>query len=279
MFSKKTVMIIGLIIMIVANIVALSITSRYPSHEYGRLSIFIIAPFQAALSNSLKFFESVWNNYFNLISVSKENKMLKKALSNAVERNNFCYESELSNIRLRHLLNFKKILTDEVIAAEVIGKDPSAWFQTIIIDKGNADGILRGLPVVVPEGIAGQVTEVAAHYSKVLLITDGNSAVDTLVQRTRARGLVQGGRSGLCILKYVLRKDDVTPRDTVVTSGLDGVFPKGLRIGYVSKVIRRNSGLFQEVDVTPYVDFEKLEEVLVILNNTNLTEIEADVKD
>ncbi len=279
MFSKKTVVIIGLIIMIVANIVALSITSRYPSHEYGRLSIFIMAPFQDAISNSLKFLESIWDNYFNLISVAKENKMLKKELGNAIERNNFCYEAELSNIRLRHLLNFKKTLTDEVIAAEVIGKDPSAWFQTIIIDKGNADGILRGLPVVVPDGIAGQVTDVAEHYSKVLLITDGNSAVDTLVQRTRARGLLQGGRSGLCILKYVLRKEDVIPRDTVVTSGLDGVFPKGLRIGYVSKVIKRNSGLFQEVDVTPYVDFEKLEEVMVILNKTNPTGIETDVKD
>ncbi|WDN89917.1 rod shape-determining protein MreC [Desulfosarcina sp. BuS5] len=279
MFSKKTVVIIGLIIMIVANIVALSITSRYPFHEYGRLSIFIMAPFQDAISNSLKFLESIWNNYFNLISVANENRMLKKELSNAIERNNFCYEAELSNIRLRHLLNFKKTLTDEVIAAEVIGKDPSAWFQTIIIDKGNADGILRGLPVVVPDGIAGQVTDVAEHYSKVLLITDGNSAVDTLVQRTRARGLLQGGRSGLCILKYALRKEDVVPRDTVVTSGLDGVFPKGLRIGYVSKVIKRNSGLFQEVDVTPYVDFEKLEEVMVILNKTNLTGIETDVKD
>ncbi|MBL0699396.1 MAG: rod shape-determining protein MreC [Desulfosarcina sp.] len=279
MFSKKTVVIIGLIIMIVANIVALSITSRYPSHEYGRLSIFIMAPFQDAISNSLKFLESIWDNYFNLISVAKENKMLKKELSNAIERNNFCYEAELSNIRLRHLLNFKKTLTDEVIAAEVIGKDPSAWFQTIIIDKGNADGILRGLPVVVPDGIAGQVTDVAAHYSKVLLITDGNSSVDTLVQRTRARGLLQGARSGLCILKYALRKEDVISRDTVVTSGLDGVFPKGLRIGYVSKVIKRNSGLFQEVDVTPYVDFEKLEEVMVILNKTNLTGIETDVKD
>ncbi|MCD6273084.1 MAG: rod shape-determining protein MreC [Deltaproteobacteria bacterium] len=265
--------------MIVANIVALSITSRYPSHEYGRLSIFIMAPFQDAISNSLKFLESIWDNYFNLISVANENKMLKKELSNAIERNNFCYEAELSNIRFRHLLNFKKTLTDEVIAAEVIGKDPSAWFQTIIIDKGHADGILRGLPVVVPDGIAGQVTDVAEHYSKVLLITDGNSAVDTLVQRTRARGLLQGGRSGLCILKYALRKEDVIPRDTVVTSGLDGVFPKGLRIGYVSKVIKRNSGLFQEVDVTPYVDFEKLEEVMVILNKTNPTGIETDVKD
>jgi len=268
-------MIIGVIVMIIANITILSITSRYPSHEYGRLSLFIMAPFQDAVSNSLNFLKNIWNNYFSLVAAAEENRSLKKALNEAEARNNFCYEAELSNIRLRHLFDFKKTLTDEVIAAEVIGKDPSAWFQTIIIDKGSADGVLKGLPVVASEGIVGQVTDAAVHYSKVLLITDGNSAVDALVQRTRARGLVQGYRSGLCTLKYVLRKDDVTSQDIIVTSGLDGVFPKGLRVGYVSKVIRRNSGIFQEVDVTPYTDFEKIEEVLVILNKTGSDEKEV----
>jgi len=260
-------MIIGLIIMIVANIVLLSMTSRYPSYEYGRLSIFIIAPFQDAVSNAIKFLEGIWNHYFNLVSVAEENKLLQKELGRARERNNFCAETELSNIRLRYLLKFKKKLTEQVIAAEVIGKDPSAWFQTIIIDKGEVDGLIKGLAVVVPEGIAGQVTDVSGHYAKVLLIIDGNSAVDALVQRTRARGVVEGSQTGVCLLKYVLRNDDVAAQDIVITSGLDGVFPKGLRVGSVSKVIKQNSGIFQEVAVKPYVDFEKLEEVLIILNH------------
>lgn len=279
MFSKKMIMIIGVIIMIAANIVVLSINSRSSSHEYGSLSIFIIAPFQDTVSNSIRFMRSIWDNYFNLISAAKENKILKKELSYAREKNNFYYETELSNIRLRHLLKFKKNLTEQVIAAEVIGKDPSAWFKTVIIDKGLTDGILKGLPVVVPEGIAGQVIDVAQHYSKVLLIIDANSAVDTLVQRTRARGIVNGSQVGLCFLKYVLRKDDIIIQDTVVTSGLDGVFPKGLKVGYVSKVIKRNSGIFQEVEVIPFVDFEKLEEVLVILNSNNIVEIKTDVNE
>jgi len=270
-------MLIGMIIMIVANIVLLSMTSRYPSYEYGRLSVFIVAPFQDAVSNSIKFLESIWNHYFNLVSVAEENKILQKELGHARKRNNFCYETELSNIRLRYLLKFKKNLTDQVVAAEVIGKDPSAWFQTIIIDKGKVDGLIKGLAVVVPEGIAGQVTDVSGHYAKVLLIIDGNSAVDALVQRTRARGVVQGSHAGLCLLKYVLWKEDVVPQDIVITSGLDGVFPKGLRVGSVSKIIKQNSGIFQEVAVKPYVDFEKLEEVLVILNNTNPAVTKMDV--
>ena len=108
------------------------------------------------------------------------------------------------------------------------------------------------------------MVEVAAKYAKVLLIIDQNSAVDGLVQRTRSRGVIQGDPSGECNFKYVLRKHNVIMGDTVVSSGLDGVFPKGLRIGQVSEITKLNAGIFQEIIVTPYVDFEKLEEVLIV---------------
>ena len=153
-------------------------------------------------------------------------------------------------------LKFKKNIDERVLAAEVIAKDPSPWFKTVLIDKGNHDGVEKGMAVVIPEGIAGQTTEVSAHYSKVLLIIDHNSAVDALVQRDRARGIIKGGSAGQCLFKYVLRKHDVVVDDIVVSSGLDGVFPKGLPVGYVSGVIKPKSGIFQEVTVTPYVDFE-----------------------
>jgi rod shape-determining protein MreC len=111
----------------------------------------------------------------------------------------------------------------------------------------------------------GQIVSVADHYSKVLLITDGNSAVDTLVQRTRARGLVKGNPLGDCNLAYALRKNDVQPGDVLISSGLDGVFPKGLRLGAVKEVDQDSNDMFQDVTVIPFVDFEKIEEVLVVL--------------
>jgi rod shape-determining protein MreC len=120
--------------------------------------------------------------------------------------------------------------------------------------------------VVVPEGIVGYVLDAAANDSKVLLIIDRNSSVDALVQRTRVRGLAQGLPKGLCRFDYALRKLDLKIGDAVISSGFDGIYPKGLRIGYISKVIRRNAGLFQDVELTPYVDFTKLEEVMVILS-------------
>jgi rod shape-determining protein MreC len=268
MFSKKTVMITTLIILIAANILLLTVSrrNRLPTSDVGPVAITIVGPFQKLVSVTMDRVNDIWKHYFFLISVARENDELKKALGVAAEKENRCAEIEISNDRLRSLLNFHKSYTSDVLAAEVIGKDPSSWFKTIVIDKGETDGVERGDPVVVPEGIAGQIMEVAKNYSKVLLIIDRNCAVDALVQRTRARGVIKGESTNQCTLEYVLQKNEVSTGDTIVSSGLDGVYPKGLRIGEVSEVNKGSSGIFQEVIVTPYVDFEKLEEVLVIVN-------------
>lgn len=262
------VMIVGVIVLIAVNIILLSVFNRRYISYYGpgRIAISIVAPFQKATSTSIRFVRDIWRHYFFLVNVAKENESLRKNLNRAFEKNIQFKEFKLSNARLRNLLNFQNTITDHVLAAEVIGKDPSPWFKTVLIDKGKHDGVEKGMAVVIPEGIAGQTTEVSAHYSKVLLIIDHNSAVDALGQRGRARGIIKGGSAGQCLFKYVLRKHDIVVDDIVVSSGLDGVFPKGLAVGYVSGVIKPKSGIFQKVTVTPYVDFEKLEEVLVVLN-------------
>jgi rod shape-determining protein MreC len=267
MFPKKMVMIVGVIILIAVNIIVLSVSNRrYQSYGPGRIAISLIAPFQEAVSRSIRFVKDIWIHYFFLVETAKENDNYKKALSHSVERNNLYKELRLSNTRLRGLLDFQKTITNKVLAAEVIGKDPSPWFKTIMINKGKDDGVKKGSAVVIPEGIVGQVAEVSAHNSKVLLIIDPNSAVDALVQRSRARGIIKGGFADRCIFKYVLRKKGIAVGDTVVSSGLDGVFLKGLPVGQVSSVVKPNSGIFQEVTVIPCVDFEKLEEVLIVLN-------------
>lgn len=260
-------MIIGVIVLIAVNIILLSVSNRYyQAYGPGRIAISLMAPFQEAVSRSIRFVKDIWVHYFFLVETAKENDKYREALSYAVEKDNLHKELKLSNIRLRNLLEFRRSIANKVIAAEVIGKDSSPWFNTIMIDKGKDDGVKKGAAVVIPEGIVGQVAEVSTNYSKVLLIIDHNSAVDALVQRTRARGIIKGSSSDRCLFKYVLRKKSVMVGDTVVSSGLDGVFLKGLPVGRVSDVIRPDSGIFQEVSVTPYVDFERLEEVLVILN-------------
>ena len=267
MFSKKILFIVGVIILIVVNITVLYVSgSRYRSYGFGRIAIYLVAPFQEAVNHSIRFAGGMWKHYFSLVSTAMENDNLKKELNLAIAKSNHLDEIELSNLRLRKLLNFQRTKANRVLAAEVIGVDPSSWFKAIIIDKGKSDGITKGLPVVMPEGIAGQVVDVSSGYSKVILIIDQNSAVDALVQRTRARGIIRGESTGQCLFQYVLRKDEVRAGDKIVSSGLDGVFPKGQPIGEVTEVVKRSSGIFQEVKVAPYIDFEKLEEVLVILN-------------
>jgi rod shape-determining protein MreC len=269
MFSKKTMVTVGAVVLIGLYIIVFSFA--YLRHSSigdaaTRTALLLISPFQAVLSSSTQFMDSIWSHYFFLISVSFENDDLKKKLSYAVNENNRCRELELSNLRLREFVKLKDQSPYNLVSAEVIAKDASPWYKTIIINKGTDDGLISGNPVVIPEGIVGYVLTASSNDSKVLLIIDRNSSVDALVQRTRARGLAQGMPNGLCRLDYALRKIDVEIGDSVVSSGFDGIYPKGLRIGYISKVIRRNAGLFQDVELTPYVDFTKLEEVMVILS-------------
>jgi len=267
MFSKKMVLIVGGIVLITVNVILLSITSKnQSSFGLGRVGLSFVAPFQELITRSVRFTRGIWQHYFFLVSVAHENETLNKSLNELIEKNNQLHEIELANTRLRELLNFQQTLTHQVVAAEVIGKDPSGWFKTVIIDKGRSDGLQKGLAVVLPTGIAGQVIEVSGHYAKVMLIIDPNSAVDALVQRSRARGIIKGASEDQCRFEYVLRKNDVQIGDTVIASGLDGVYPKGLRIGRISDLSERSSDIFYEITVTPFVDYEKLEEVLVILH-------------
>jgi len=265
MFSRKMVLIVGVIVLIAVNIIVLSaISRRYTTFGLERIAISFTAPFQELVTRTIRFTRNIWQHYFFLVAAAKQNHVLSTQLNKAIQENNQWHETKLANSRLRNLLDFQKTISERVVAAEVIGKDPSAWFKTVIIDKGKADGLTKGLPVVMPQGIAGQVIEVSNHYAKVMLIIDRNSAVDALVQRTRARGIIKGESTDRCRLDYVLRKNDVRIGDTVVSSGLDGVYPKGLRIGHVTEVIEHDADIFHEIIITPFVDFEKLEEVLVV---------------
>ncbi len=262
-------MIVGLIVVVAVNaiLLSLSIRQRQPSFGISRLAVSVVAPFQRVVTNSIRTTRDFWHHYFHLVDVSHENDFLRKQLDEALEDSHRKREIELANNRLRDLLNFQKSMGQQVLPAEVIGKDPSPWYKTIVIDKGSRQGVMKGMPVVVPQGIVGQVMETGPRYAKVLLIIDQNNAVDALVQKSRARGIVTGGLSGNCRFKYVLRKYEVNVGDKLISSGLDGVFPKGLRVGYISSVIRKSSGIFQEVTVAPFVDFEKLEEVLVVISH------------
>ena len=266
MFSKRMLLVAAVIVLVAVNVILLTITGKHTQAPagVGRGVIAVVSPFQKQLTAFVQSIKNIWNQYFFLVGTAQENERLKKALGQSLEKLNHCNETELANDRLRHLLGFEKEVPRPMVPAQVIGRDPSPWSKTVIIDKGNRDGVYQGAPVVVPEGIVGIVIEASYYYAKVLLLIDPNSAVDALVQKTRARGIVKGEGDDYCVFDYVLRKHSISVGDAVVSSGLDGVFPKGLRVGRISEIVRLNAGIFQKVSVTPYVDFEILEEVFVI---------------
>jgi len=207
----------------------------------------------------------MWRQYFYLVGVPEECDRLKGMLAKAEMEKSRYLESELACQRLRKLLEMKSEVPHRMLPAKVVGLDPSGWFKTILINRGTRDGVSKGMAVITSGGVVGRIIGASRRHAKVLLIVDRSSAIDGLVQRTRSRGIVEGETSESCRFKYIVRKADIKIEDTVISSGLDGLFPKGLRVGAISEISKPSSGLFQEVKVRPFVDFTKLEEVLVVL--------------
>jgi rod shape-determining protein MreC len=173
------------------------------------------------------------------------------------------------NERLQALLSFAARDPErQVLGARVIGVrlDPKG-LQLVTLDRGADDGVERMMPVVVGHGVVGRVHAVTGSTADVLLLTDRNSSIAVRVERSRARANVRGtGGPGACRLEYALRSDDMVEGDALVTSGTDGVFPRGLPVGKVSALRRSGQGLYQSADVAPAVDVTKLEEVLVLVS-------------
>jgi rod shape-determining protein MreC len=206
-----------------------------------------------------------WNDYVYLLNVRRENQQLRTSLDLRTEQNVQMKELLLENERLRKLLLLKERSSAKLISAEVIGRDAIGWLKTILINKGENDNVYKDQAVVTHQGIVGRCIEVADTTTRVLLITDINSSVDALVQRTRSRGIVEGTGSGMCELKYIAGTDDLKKGDLVVTAGLCGIFPKGLSIGRVKKVEKNPYVLFQSVELEPSSNLNTLEEVSLLL--------------
>jgi rod shape-determining protein MreC len=232
---------------------------------FDALLMEICSPVQKASTLVIKTVQGTFQKYVFLVHLEKENRMLKEKIAELQEENYRMKEMKLAVERLKQLLQFREKNSPSMIGAEVIGQDPSSWFKSVTIDKGERDGVRKGMAVISSAGVIGQVLKTAPHYATVLLITDYNSAIDSIVQRTRAKAIVEGKGENRCQLKYLLRTEEVAVGDAVVTSGLAGNFPKGLMVGEIKEVDRKGHGVFQYAELVPSVDFTKLEEVFVIM--------------
>lgn len=266
MFSRKLLIFVAVSLFAAISFTVITMSSKESSPVSGieRLLISLTSPVQRSVSVAIQSTRDVWSTYFMAVLAVEENAGLKAELSKSVEIKNRCEELELENARLRKFVNFTASFPQNYVAAQIIARDPSPWFKTIIIDKGQDNGVQKGDPVLVSEGIVGQIIQVSKNSSRVLLITDRNSAVDALVQNSRVRGIVKGDNDNNCLFVYTLRKDVVKEGEMIISSGLDQVFPKGLRIGKILNVTKVHSQLFQDITIETSVDFDKIEEVLVL---------------
>ncbi|MFW6146957.1 MAG: rod shape-determining protein MreC [Thermodesulfobacteriota bacterium] len=246
-------------------LLSLSIGKGFRWSPVEKLAIEVTAPIQKCFLGTISMVQDVWRNYLYLVEVRQENLRLKDQIDLLKLENSRYQEVLLTNKRLQDLLKFQDNIDDPVVPAMVSGWDSSGMFKSIIIDKGSHEGMAVNMAVVSSEGVVGRVVSVSPHYSQVLLVTDRNSAIDGLVQRSRSRGMLKGRGSDYCYFDYVIKTCEIEEGDTIVTSGLGGIFPKGLHLGRVEHVEDSSSKLFKDVRVIPAVNFNKLEEVLVIL--------------
>jgi len=252
-------------------LISLNVGKRRSWTPVEQVVIEITAPLQKFIRMSAETVEKAWLKYFSFVDLREENTRLKKEVDDLQMQNDLYRELVSTQARLRELLQFKESMRSPMVAAQVIGRDPTGWFESVFIDKGTNVGLKLNMPVLDARGIVGRLVAVAPNYAKVLLIIDQNSAVDCLVQRTREKGILKGLPSQLCRLHYVSRAADVAVGDKIVTSGLDRIFPKGLPVGEVTEVADTPWEFFKDVRVKPNADFSRLEEVLVLLKEDPLS--------
>jgi len=265
-FLRKNQILLSSVFCLLLSFYILTVSARgqLKNEPVGAVLMWVLRPLQIVVQGTANWLIGIQENYLTLSGFKSENERLRKRiLALEVERQRLL-EAEATNRKLQKLLDFRVQLPGKPVTASIIANSASSWFQGCILDKGSADGVHKDMAVVTPLGIVGKVVSVTGRSAKVILLTDANSGIDVMVQRSRSRGIVSGSLDSGTVLKYMKRSEDVQVGDRLITSGLDGVFPKGLLAGTVIKVNKQSLGLFQSIEVLPAVQSALVEEVLVV---------------
>ncbi len=225
----------------------------------------VFAPIQEGTMSMKERIEYVFTHYLFLVETSKQNASLKQRVAE-LENAIFQFEEvQKENERLKELLKFGEEIPREKVLAQVVGWDSSNEFKVLRINKGKKDGLKLKSPVITINGLVGYVYRLSKNYADILTILDQNNRVDSLVSRTRSHGIIEGTSNYKARLKYVVRTEPVQKDDMVITAGLGNIYPKGIKIGKITDIAKESYGLTQSIEITPTVDFHRLEEVVVLI--------------
>lgn len=221
-------------------------------------------PVVKAVDKTVGAVAGVWRGYFYLVGLRDENARLKEQSDKLSFENTRLRDSLASAERIKDLGSLREELGLQAATAKVVGRDATSWFKSAWVDEGESAGVRKNMPAAVYTGVVGRVIKTLGGTSRILLITDPSSAVSCVTERTREPGILVGEGSELCRFQYVGKHADVAVGDLVVTSGLDGVFPKGMPVGCVVKTSKAAQGYFQDIEVMPTADIARVEELLII---------------
>ena len=232
-----------------------------------RAVVWVTTPVQAVAVKAGALCQDAWYGWLDLRTVRAENRALREENLRLKARVGPAEELTLENARLKRLVDARESAPGlRVSTAAVLGTTVASGHRLLRIARGSDDGVRAGLPVLTPDGVVGRVLEVHARASDVLVLTDPESAIAVIDQRSRTRATARGtGEDGSVRLDYVLKSDDLEEGDVLVTAPSGGLFPKGLRIGRATRVDEAAHGLFKGAQLSPFVDLARLEEVQVVL--------------
>ncbi|MEK6532215.1 MAG: rod shape-determining protein MreC [Deltaproteobacteria bacterium] len=223
-----------------------------------------VSPIQRSILATYAAGQEIVSDYISLVGVGRENKALREELLSLNAELNRLKEEEGLSKRLKQALDYKEIAPFKTTVAGIIGFNFGEGTRVLTINKGMLDGIRKDSAVITPSGVLGRVISAGRHASLVLLATDPRSNIDVLSQRSRIKAIAEGDGKNAVTLKYVRIVDDVGIGDKIITSGISGVFPKGIVVGEVIRIEKGRDNFFKHVEIRPSVDLNSLEEVLIV---------------
>lgn len=275
LWRNRVILTTGALLLFALHMLSAGVRPDSRASKPSVMLMWMLAPvqsFESAFSGGTSGF---FRDYFALVGVREQNLRLKQEVAQLESQHAQMVELEVRNRHLSELLDLRDALGMKEAVADVIGSDATGVSRTLILSSGSDEGLRRGMAVISTEGVVGKVVALASNASRVLLISDHNSALDAFDQRSRARGIIAGVIEAGLTMKYVDRSEDVKPGDAVVTSGMDGIFPRGLLVGQVARVSQVGPGLFLNVEVKPAVDFRKLEQVMILTEPPPVLSLDA----
>lgn len=278
-FRKRTGFVFLSAIIAQVLLVSAQVQTKSGVRAIEAVTFGIFARVQSAASGAVRNVRDVWTNYAALRGARDENATLKKQLAEIEVQLQEQRALAARTANLQSLLDLKNAVGMPTLAAEVIAGNANPGIRQITIDRGTEDGVQANMAVIAPRGVVGRIVgPLAAHAARVQLMIDHSAAAGALTERTRAGGMIVGvDRQPPLAMELVSNLADVKVNDTIVTSGVDGIYPKGYTIGWVDSAAR-GPGLYQVITVRPAVDFSSLEEVLVVLVPSRPAIIESEEK-